>query len=481
MRRSFPALFTALPAAALLLALAQAPARADSCIITGPAAWCGTGTVALCGPTGDWAYEWGGPNGFSSGDQCVNVSTPGHYTLVAYNPWTGAMMDPCSFDLAVAPPPVASIDGAASTCAGTSARLCGPFGNFSWLWTAPDGSQATTQCVDAGQAGTWTLAVTDLASGCSGDPATHALAFTVCDTTPAPPPTPPPGDPVVCPRNVNFWAQQCRGNGRHNGNMLDDDAFARLAACVDAHTTVFDWSNPVAGLCSTLNFRSTVDLRSRTLRQFAAVVANVCAGNLGLATSGAPLGLDPSTPLTMQGQASTVGGWMIDADARLTALEGQRGRNRDRNASASYRSILRSAWNINHGVGLGVKVCDAAMRSGGMGDDADGAGDDRDMTIGLGTAGPALSIASPAPNPFRAGTRVEFTVDADDDQNVVVTVHDLSGRIVRELARGSWSPGTHALDWNGTDASGHRVPAGIYFVRGSIGGQRVQSRVTMLR
>ena len=95
--------------------------------------------------------------------------------------------------------------------------------------------------------------------------------------------------------------------------------------------------------------------------------------------------------------------------------------------------------------------------------------------------GPSLALAAPAPNPFRAGTRVEFTVDSDADANVVVTIHDLSGRIVRELARGAWSPGTHTLEWNGTDASGHRVPAGIYFVRGSVGGQRVQSRVTMLQ
>jgi len=69
MRRSLHALFTALPAAALMLALAHAPARAESCSITGPGAWCGIGAVQLCGPTGDWAYEWSGPDGFSSGDR----------------------------------------------------------------------------------------------------------------------------------------------------------------------------------------------------------------------------------------------------------------------------------------------------------------------------------------------------------------------------------------------------------------------------
>jgi len=482
MRRSHYALSTALPAAALLLALAHAPARAETCTITGPAAWCGVGTVELCGPTGDWAYEWSGPEGFSSGDRCIYVSVPGTYTLIAYNPWMGTMMDPCSYDLAVAAPPVSSIDGPSSTCSGTTARLCGPWGNFSWLWTAPDGSQATTQCVDANLAGSWMLSVTDLATGCSSTPASHELAFTTCDTTPPPPPPPPPGAPVACPRNANFWAQQCRTTGVRN-HMLDEATLASIAACVDARAQVFDWADAMDGMCGTIRNRpGNDDLRSRTLRQFAAVLANVCAGNLPLSTNGR-IGLDPSTPMSGDG-STTVGAWIVDADARLVALQATSAQHgRDRDVARAYRSILRTAWNINHGIGLDVPVCDVAARTGSFGDDndADVTGDDRELGLGHGAMGPSLSIAPPAPNPFRAGTRVEFTVDSDASEDVIVTVHDLSGRIVRELARGSWSPGTHTLDWNGMDASGHRVPAGIYFVRGSIGGQRVQSRVTMLR
>jgi hypothetical protein len=53
---------------------------------------------------------------------------------------------------------------------------------------------------------------------------------------------------------------------------------------------------------------------------------------------------------------------------------------------------------------------------------------------------------------------------------VSVSVFDVSGRLVREL--GSWSPAGAAgaeVTWDGRDAAGMLVPAGIYFVRGEGG------------
>ena len=43
-------------------------------------------------------------------------------------------------------------------------------------------------------------------------------------------------------------------------------------------------------------------------------------------------------------------------------------------------------------------------------------------------------------------------------------VHDLIGRRVRTLQRGSLAAGLHQFEWNGRDDSGRRVPAGVYFV-----------------
>ncbi|MCK4414387.1 MAG: hypothetical protein KAY32_12665 [Candidatus Eisenbacteria sp.] len=47
--------------------------------------------------------------------------------------------------------------------------------------------------------------------------------------------------------------------------------------------------------------------------------------------------------------------------------------------------------------------------------------------------------------------------------SVRLTVHDVTGRTVRELADGSFAPGTHELSWDGRDERGMAVRTGIYF------------------
>ncbi len=45
---------------------------------------------------------------------------------------------------------------------------------------------------------------------------------------------------------------------------------------------------------------------------------------------------------------------------------------------------------------------------------------------------------------------------------VAVTIHDGSGRCIRELAAGTQAPGTHELRWDGCDGRGVPVPSGVY-------------------
>lgn len=68
-----------------------------------------------------------------------------------------------------------------------------------------------------------------------------------------------------------------------------------------------------------------------------------------------------------------------------------------------------------------------------------------------------------APNPFRTATTLSFSLAASGD--VRVAIHDVTGRRVRELASARMDAGTHRLDWDGRDASGNLVPAGVYFAR----------------
>jgi flagellar hook assembly protein FlgD len=60
-------------------------------------------------------------------------------------------------------------------------------------------------------------------------------------------------------------------------------------------------------------------------------------------------------------------------------------------------------------------------------------------------------------------------------------VYDVSGRLVRRLVDGERGAGTEAAVWNGTDESGTRLGAGVYFVRLAGPGLRETRRVILLR
>lgn len=53
----------------------------------------------------------------------------------------------------------------------------------------------------------------------------------------------------------------------------------------------------------------------------------------------------------------------------------------------------------------------------------------------------------------------------DAQGDVTVALYDARGRVVRTLARGSHTQGSHFVTWDGRDARGRRLPAGTYFLR----------------
>lgn len=99
-------------------------------------------------------------------------------------------------------------------------------------------------------------------------------------------------------------------------------------------------------------------------------------------------------------------------------------------------------------------------------------------------AAPAFA-ARAFPNPFdprQAAFAVTYDVPADlGGQIVRIAIHDVIGRVVRVLLDEPATIGTaHSVSWNGRSANGTRVPAGVYFVRVTLGAEEERSRVVVI-
>ena len=82
-------------------------------------------------------------------------------------------------------------------------------------------------------------------------------------------------------------------------------------------------------------------------------------------------------------------------------------------------------------------------------------------------SGPVKLSLSITPNPFRHETGIALTAPVGSP--VIVTIHDVGGRLVRRLmllAGGS-------LRWDGRDGNGREVASGIYIVRATAGNSNV--------
>jgi hypothetical protein len=90
----------------------------------------------------------------------------------------------------------------------------------------------------------------------------------------------------------------------------------------------------------------------------------------------------------------------------------------------------------------------------------------------------SFAFAPPTPNPFTSTTEVAFDLPARD--HVRAEVFDVRGERVRTLVDESREAGRYREHWDGRDAAGHRVGAGVYFVRVRATGNDVTRRVIRL-
>jgi FlgD Ig-like domain len=100
--------------------------------------------------------------------------------------------------------------------------------------------------------------------------------------------------------------------------------------------------------------------------------------------------------------------------------------------------------------------------------------------VGVPSSAPSedLALASVAPNPSRGPTTVTFALASES--TVRVTVVDLMGREVAELASGAWPAGRHEARWDGRGRQGV-APTGMYFVHMRAAGRTFVKRFVVAR
>ena len=89
----------------------------------------------------------------------------------------------------------------------------------------------------------------------------------------------------------------------------------------------------------------------------------------------------------------------------------------------------------------------------------------------------AFRLEQNYPNPFSSTTLVPYELRTQTD--IQVTIYDILGRVVRNIAAGAQSAGTHSLRWDGSDNAGRRVASGIYFYSLQTGGESLTRRMVL--
>lgn len=90
-------------------------------------------------------------------------------------------------------------------------------------------------------------------------------------------------------------------------------------------------------------------------------------------------------------------------------------------------------------------------------------------------------VLTAAPNPFNPRVEISFTLPGATG-GVRLTVFDLAGRLVRDLAVGALPAGSQTFTWDGQDQDGHAVPSGSYFCRLDLGdGDPASVKLSLVR
>lgn len=65
----------------------------------------------------------------------------------------------------------------------------------------------------------------------------------------------------------------------------------------------------------------------------------------------------------------------------------------------------------------------------------------------------------------------------DAESAVLISVLDLTGRVIKTIVNGNYASGVYSTNWKGDDASDQPVSNGVYLLRFQVNGFSMVSRV----
>jgi len=83
------------------------------------------------------------------------------------------------------------------------------------------------------------------------------------------------------------------------------------------------------------------------------------------------------------------------------------------------------------------------------------------------------------PNPFNPTTTIRF--DIPQSNRVTISIYDLQGKQMIQLANDHYVPGSYQLIWNGKDRHGHPLPSGIYIYRLRAGSFTAHKKMVLVK
>jgi hypothetical protein len=86
----------------------------------------------------------------------------------------------------------------------------------------------------------------------------------------------------------------------------------------------------------------------------------------------------------------------------------------------------------------------------------------KDITVSVG-APKDYKLYNNFPNPFNPSTKIAF--ELPKASHVTLTIYDVLGREVAQIAEGNYPAGYTEVTWNGINRNGEQVSSGVYFYR----------------